>query len=49
MQYVGVMVSDGKKAAQLTTMAWIYFLIVILVIAVVAAIFSAFVFYQRRD
>ena len=49
MQYVGTMVSDGKRAAQLTTMAWIYFLIVILVIAVVAAIFSAFVFYQRRD
>ena len=49
MQYVGAMVSDGKRAAQLTTMAWIYFLIVILVIAVVAGIFSAFVFYQRRD
>ena len=32
-----------------TAMAWIYFLIVILIIAVVAGIVSAFVFYQRRD
>ena len=30
-------------------MAWMYFLIVILVIAVVSAIASSFVFYQRRD
>ena len=32
-----------------TAMAWIYFLIVILIITVVAGIVSAFVFYQRRD
>ena len=30
-------------------MAWIYFLIVILIIAVVAGIMSMFVFYQRKD
>ena len=30
-------------------MAWMYFLIVILIIAVVAAIASSFVFYQRKD
>ena len=30
-------------------MSWIYFVIVILIIAVVAAIASSFVFYQRKD
>ncbi len=33
----------------LTAMSWIYFLVVILIIAIVAGIMSAFVFYQRRD
>jgi ABC-type sugar transport system permease subunit len=32
-----------------TAMAWIYFSIVMLIIAVVAGIASTFVFYQRRD
>ena len=32
-----------------SAMAWIYFVIVLAIIAVVAAIFSAFVFYQRKD
>ncbi|MBQ8849264.1 MAG: sugar ABC transporter permease [Clostridia bacterium] len=32
-----------------SAMAWMYFLIVIAIIAIVAGIFSAFVFYQRRD
>ena len=36
---------EGDQAA----MAWIYFGIAILVIALVAAIASSFVFYQRRD
>ena len=36
---------DGEQAA----MAWIYFGIAILVIALVAGIVSSFVFYQRRD
>ena len=30
-------------------MSWMYFLIVMLIIGVVAAIASSFVFYQRRD
>ena len=30
-------------------MGWMYFLMVLLVVGVVAAIFSAYVFYQRRD
>ena len=32
-----------------SAMAWMYFLIVILILAAVAGIMSAFVFYQRRD
>lgn len=32
-----------------TAMSWIYFLIVILTIAIVAGILSSFIFYQRRD
>ena len=32
-----------------SAMAWMYFLIVIAIIAVVAGIFSAYVFYQKRD
>ena len=30
-------------------MGWMYFLVVLLVVGVVAAIFSAYVFYQRKD
>ena len=32
-----------------TAMAWIYFLIIILIIAAFFAVASAFVFYQKRD
>ena len=30
-------------------MSWIYFLIVILLIALASAILSAYIFYQKRD
>jgi uncharacterized membrane protein (DUF106 family) len=39
--------SDGQVLS--SAMAWMYFMIVILILAAVVAIFSAFVFYQRRD
>jgi hypothetical protein len=32
-----------------SAMSWMYFLIVLAIIAVVAAIMSAYVFYQKRD
>ena len=32
-----------------SAMAWVYFLIVLAIVGIVAAIFSAFVFYQRKD
>ena len=40
----------GIKAAPISTaMAWIYFLIVGLIVALIAAILSGFVFYQRKN
>lgn len=45
MSYIQQSTGDGLKAA----MSWLYFAIVILILAVIAGIFSAFVFYQRRD
>ena len=38
---------DGNVLS--SAMAWMYFLIVILILAAVAGIMSAFVFYQRKD
>ena len=40
---------DSTKTELATSMAWIYFLIVMLIIAVFFAIASMYVFYQRRD
>ena len=39
----------AKSNEGATAMAWIYFIVVILIIAVVAGIASTFIFYQRRD
>ena len=56
MVYVQSVYSDGtganygNKASSISTaMAWIYFLIVGLVVALIAAIMSGFVFYQRKN
>ncbi|MBO5101108.1 MAG: sugar ABC transporter permease [Clostridia bacterium] len=40
---------DGGSFSSATAMSWMYFLVVALVLVVVAAIVSSFVFYQRRD
>ena len=32
-----------------SAMSWVYFLLVVVIIAIVAAVCSAFVFYQRKD
>ena len=39
--------SNGKEIS--SAMSWMYFLIVILIVAAVAGIASAFVFYQKKD
>ena len=41
----GILVEDSLKAAT----SWIYFSVVMLIIAAVAGILSTFIFYQRRD
>ncbi len=40
---------EGGNPNGATAMSWIYFLIVIVILAVVAGIISSFIFYQRRD
>ena len=46
-KYGDVMGGGGPEIS--TAMSWIYFAIVIGIIALVAAVLSAYVFYQRRD
>ena len=45
MTYIAARENDTKG----TAMSWIYFLIVILILAIIGSIISAFVFYQRRS
>ena len=50
MKYIGnVYNSDANGQVLSSAMAWVYFLIVIVIVAVIASIFSAFVFYQRKN
>ena len=42
--------SSGTGGREVSSaMAWMYFLIVLLIVGVVAAIIGSFVFYQRRE
>lgn len=47
MTYINSISSTGTVLT--SAMAWIYFLIVIILIGVVSALLSAFIFYQKRD
>lgn len=47
MAYISGIYSGNESQA--TAMSWIYFLVVILIIAIVAGIASTFIFYQRKD
>ena len=49
MTYIASVYKQNDGDVRSSAMAWMYFLIVIAIIAVVGAIFSAFVFYQRRE
>ena len=51
MSYVSAVYSGATEGSDVlaTAMYWIYFAIVILIIAAVAGVLSAYVFYQRRD
>ena len=47
MSYIAIVYKDEKVRS--SAMAWMYFLLVMLNLAAVGGIFSAFVFYNRRD
>lgn len=50
MHYINdTYVSSGGRDEVATAMLWMYFLVVLAIIAIVAGAFSAFVFYQKRD
>lgn len=49
MTYIGNVYKQPDGNVLSTAMAWMYFLIVIVIVAVIASIFSAFVFYQRKN
>ncbi len=40
---------NTKSATVATAMAWVYFLIIVAIVAAVAGLIKTFVFYQRRD
>ena len=49
MKYIAAKYSETDGDVLSSAMAWIYFLIVILIVAAIASILSAFVFYQRKN
>ena len=50
MTYISNVYSTQKNGQTISSaMSWIYFSVVILMIAIIALILSSFVFYQRRD
>ncbi len=49
MAYIERLYQTSGTNTVTSAMSWMYFLLVMVIIAVVAAILSSFVFYQRRD
>ena len=49
MSYISNVYDQAGGNVLSSAMAWIYFLIVLLIIGLVAALLSAYVFYQKRD
>ncbi len=49
MNYISTVYNQADGQTLSAAMSWMYFLLVILVIAIIAGVLSAFVFYQRRD
>lgn len=49
MSYIAGVYREAGGTTLSAAMSWMYFLLVMLVVAVIAALVSAFVFYQRRD
>ncbi|NLE13240.1 MAG: sugar ABC transporter permease [Clostridiales bacterium] len=49
MSYISNVYNQAGGNVVSTAMSWVYFLLVLIIIAAVAGLLSAFVFYQRRD
>ncbi len=49
MSYISTVYNSTDGEVRSSAMAWMYFLIVMLILAAVVGLFSAFVFYQKRD
>ena len=49
MSYINSVYQGSEGQVLSSAMAWMYFVIVMLILAAVVGIFSAFVFYQKRD
>ena len=49
MSYISKVYADQDGQVISPAMAWIYFMIVIAVVAIIASVLSAFVFYQRKN
>ena len=49
MTFINDIYGQSKGMVRATAMSWVYFLIVIVILAIVAGLISAYVFYQRRD
>ena len=47
MTYISTKYDQGQSLA--TAMSWIYFLAIMLILAAVVGIMSAYIFYQKRD
>ena len=49
MAYINSVYQGSEGQVLSSAMAWMYFIIVMVILAAVVGIFSAFVFYQKRD
>ena len=49
MKYISNIYGGEGGMVRATAMSWIYFMIVVVALAIVAGILSAYVFYQRKD
>ena len=49
MSYIAQKYTEAGGDVVSSAMAWMYFLIVVAIVAALASIFSAFVFYQRKN
>ena len=49
MSYINTVYQGSEGQVLSSAMAWMYFLIVMIMLAICVAVFSAYVFYQKRD